>query len=536
MLPDAPLGYLTAYDADKPRLDRAVELWPRMQQRPVLLAALAGEDYTRKRQVPPQVRNVRKLTHAYALFGAKPLPLNFARRIMGLDREGAGERWLAHLPDQVATRIREIVEPRPAEAPVGKRGRAPDSLTYSHTARRSFEVAYWKTIASLAEAPLLNKNNADCVLDEATQRMLPYRERHLERLGDELLAYYAEEDRGRENDRQGACAWLFCSAHAIAAVHAVQPDAIIVDHLAFSARLALQTAGIAYADVVLGPSERPAGGRRGVRLSAVLAGRLHRRTPPSSPTCARCATRCRRVSPPSGTAPPARWTRRAAHRRRVRRARRSRALQLPGGARRGRRADAAAARVPRLDAPGRSGRRRGRGVDRRDRGLRVRELRQLPLGARRRAAPRGRGARADRDAGGDRHRIDPARGTRRDPGRLAGAGLPAAGAAARRRARCASRTAATTRSPRRSGRGCRCWCCRSRPTSSPARRRSSAPGIGRALDPNTATVEELAAALTRGARAVAARRCCATIAASRRRGRGRRSPTSLLTTREPATS
>lgn len=47
----------------------------------------------------------------------------------------------------------------------------------------------------------------------------------------------------------------------ITAVNAVQPDAIIVDHLAFSARLALQTAGIAYADVVLGhPSALPVAG------------------------------------------------------------------------------------------------------------------------------------------------------------------------------------------------------------------------------------------------------------------------------------
>src|SRR5262249_16964959 len=156
--------------------------------RPVLVAALADQDYTRKRQVPPQVRNVRKLTHAYALFGAKPLPINFARRIMGLEREGAGERWLAQLPVQVATRIREIVEP--AEKPLGKTGRVPDSLTYSHSARRSFEVAYWKTIASLAEGTLLNKNNSDCVLDEPSQRILPYHERHLETLGDLLLAYY----------------------------------------------------------------------------------------------------------------------------------------------------------------------------------------------------------------------------------------------------------------------------------------------------------------------------------------------------------
>jgi hypothetical protein len=190
VLPDAPLGYLTAYDATKPRLDRPIELWPRLQQRPILLAALAGEDCSHKRQVPPQVRNVRKLTDAYALFGGKPLPASFAWRIMGLDREGAGDRWLEALPAQVAAPIRELVEPGPAETPHGKGDRPPDSLTYAHTARRSFEVAYWKTIASLAEAPLLNKNNADCVLDEVTQRMLPYRDRHLERLGDELLAYY----------------------------------------------------------------------------------------------------------------------------------------------------------------------------------------------------------------------------------------------------------------------------------------------------------------------------------------------------------
>jgi hypothetical protein len=178
VLPDAPLGYLTAYDANKPRLDRTAELWPRVQRRPVLVAALAGEDYTHKREVPPQVQNIRKLTHAYALFGAKPLPINFARRIMGLDHVGAGERWLEALPAEVANRIREIVEPQPA--PLGDPGRAPDSLTYAQTARRSFEVAYWKTIASLAEGPLLNKNNADCVLDEATQGVLPYRERHVE--------------------------------------------------------------------------------------------------------------------------------------------------------------------------------------------------------------------------------------------------------------------------------------------------------------------------------------------------------------------
>ncbi|TQK20585.1 UDP:flavonoid glycosyltransferase YjiC (YdhE family) [Microbacterium sp. SLBN-154] len=47
----------------------------------------------------------------------------------------------------------------------------------------------------------------------------------------------------------------------LAVIDEVAPDAILVDHLAFSARLALHTAGIAYGDVVLGhPSALPVPG------------------------------------------------------------------------------------------------------------------------------------------------------------------------------------------------------------------------------------------------------------------------------------
>ncbi len=46
----------------------------------------------------------------------------------------------------------------------------------------------------------------------------------------------------------------------LAVIDEVQPDAIIVDHLAFSARLALAAGGVRYADVVLGhPSALPVG-------------------------------------------------------------------------------------------------------------------------------------------------------------------------------------------------------------------------------------------------------------------------------------
>src|SRR5262249_34552098 len=39
----------------------------------------------------------------------------------------------------------------------------------------------------------LNKNNADCVRDAVTQRLLPYHGRHLDALGDYLLEYYHKQ-------------------------------------------------------------------------------------------------------------------------------------------------------------------------------------------------------------------------------------------------------------------------------------------------------------------------------------------------------
>jgi hypothetical protein len=74
--------------------------------------------------------------------------------------------------------------------PVQKEFDPSDALTFRQTANRSFEVRYWKTIASLAEGRYLNKNSGDCVRDAVTQRRLPHPGRDLDLLGDYLLDYY----------------------------------------------------------------------------------------------------------------------------------------------------------------------------------------------------------------------------------------------------------------------------------------------------------------------------------------------------------
>src|SRR5207247_1909779 len=107
-----------------------------------------------------------------------------ARRLLTTARDQTLEGWLQTLPEQasdadagrqLAGELQRNLEPEPAPPP--------EPLTFAQTARRSFEVCYWKTIASLAEGKYLTKNNADCVRDPVTQRLLSHHHRDLDALG-----------------------------------------------------------------------------------------------------------------------------------------------------------------------------------------------------------------------------------------------------------------------------------------------------------------------------------------------------------------
>ncbi|HEY8021634.1 MAG TPA: M28 family peptidase [Thermoanaerobaculia bacterium] len=194
LVADPPLGYLTAYDAERPDLSRPLELWPRLLARPPHVTAVeqlrqvegAGPGYRR------DLVNVRKLLDAAELAGGRPLDPGFARALLTLPREESLADWLAGLagraeePAAVAPLVAAL---RAALAPAADPGEA-EPLTFERTAVRSFETAYWRTISGLATGRFVNKDNADCVLDRATQRRLAHRGRDLERLGDFLLGYH----------------------------------------------------------------------------------------------------------------------------------------------------------------------------------------------------------------------------------------------------------------------------------------------------------------------------------------------------------
>jgi hypothetical protein len=191
VLPERLLGYVTAYRADAPDLERPLELWPRLLRREAHVANI--ELFQHLEETPPlrTLTNVRKVLHAWELGAGEPLPRSFARQLLTLEKKRTLESWLSSLPAQAAERargrwladqVKACLEPAPRPAP--------EALTFGHTARRSFEVDYWNTIAFLSGGGYVNKNNADCVLDEPTRAVLTHPGRDLDSLGDYLLAYY----------------------------------------------------------------------------------------------------------------------------------------------------------------------------------------------------------------------------------------------------------------------------------------------------------------------------------------------------------
>jgi peptidase M28-like protein len=122
---------------------------------------------------PKTLSNARKILDAGEMLG--PLPETFARALVRTDKDDTLFEWaerkgIEHL-------IRPLIR---RSAPPSPRG----------AGRREFEVLYWRMIARLAHGAYRNKDNADVVLDRATQKRLVHKKRDLERLGDFLIAHY----------------------------------------------------------------------------------------------------------------------------------------------------------------------------------------------------------------------------------------------------------------------------------------------------------------------------------------------------------
>ncbi len=209
VLTDAPLGYLTAYRFEKPDLSAPIELWPRLLDRDLQRAAFADFERDHDARYHRTSINIRKLLDTHDLVGDGPLEPAFARSLLTINKRETLAGWLDSLPRRAraAETGRNLAEQlgsliAPAARSKAKAAKATRSLTFARSAKRSYEKAYWNLISELATGKYVNKDNADCVRDPATQAKLTHAQRDLEALGDYILSYYVRLVADRKMDGQ----------------------------------------------------------------------------------------------------------------------------------------------------------------------------------------------------------------------------------------------------------------------------------------------------------------------------------------------
>ncbi len=209
VLPNAPLGYLTAYLPDKPNLSKPIELWPRILNRPLHNSAITHFDCWREDMYRHQTPlNIIRLLDNWQAWGKKPLPRDFARQLLRLSKDESLDEWLDNLPKRCddsaeAAKMREslaklLEQNTESSSRTGmltslKAEDLPLPVTLNQTRGRDFEVAYWNNIVYLAHGAYRNKDNADVAHDKETLRLLDgHRHRDLEAMGDYLLQCHSQ--------------------------------------------------------------------------------------------------------------------------------------------------------------------------------------------------------------------------------------------------------------------------------------------------------------------------------------------------------
>ncbi|MGB8214501.1 MAG: M28 family peptidase [Anaerolineales bacterium] len=211
LLPDAPLGVLSAYEKGHPDIQSPVELWPRLQNRPLYASALVGFHNPHDHYLRQTPLNLVSLLDAWQALGEQPLPASFARHLLRISKEISLDEWLATVHacagdeaqgNRMQAALQSLLQgPEPATP-------LPEPLTFSHTATRPFETAYWNDIKTLAEGEYRNKDNADCVQDPAALSPAPCTLRDLDRLGDYLMLRHREAIHNAAMDGQAVCGEL----------------------------------------------------------------------------------------------------------------------------------------------------------------------------------------------------------------------------------------------------------------------------------------------------------------------------------------
>jgi hypothetical protein len=215
LMPNSICGYMTAYVTEKPDLSCPVELWPRIAQREPYLMALHNFEHLKEHYHHQTSKNIIRFLDTWRRWGERPISRSFIRQVLRLPERQTLEAWLAALPEKAANhdegvKLLQILES--CLKPVTATGHhtflpgvppidiANPPITYSYTATRAFEEAWWKDIYRLSGSDFVNTDNADCVQDPITLSQIKHPERDLEVLGDHIRNRYQQaiKDAGME--------------------------------------------------------------------------------------------------------------------------------------------------------------------------------------------------------------------------------------------------------------------------------------------------------------------------------------------------
>jgi hypothetical protein len=189
--PEALYGFITGYhDSDKTML-HPVELWPRMLKRQLYLSALHDYNFHHDHYAHQTSFNIISLFESWELQNQKSLSRSFAYHHLNLAKQKTLEEWLDELDLHAADSEKADLMQKALKKIIAKdEFSLPEALTYSVTATRSFEEAWWNDIKFLAHGEFIYKDNADIMMDETTLSLVQKQQRDLELLGDYLIRRY----------------------------------------------------------------------------------------------------------------------------------------------------------------------------------------------------------------------------------------------------------------------------------------------------------------------------------------------------------
>jgi hypothetical protein len=185
-------GYITGYHNSDKEMSDPVELWPRMERRELYLSALHdfnnhGDHFAHQTSL-----NIVSLLENWELAGKEPLSRTFAHKLLNISKHKSLEQWFEELEihtsipgkaESMRNELEKIIEPKYSEI-------LPEPVTYSETATRQFEEAWWNDIKYLAHGQFVYKDNADIMLDDVTLSLVERQKRDLELLGEYFIGRY----------------------------------------------------------------------------------------------------------------------------------------------------------------------------------------------------------------------------------------------------------------------------------------------------------------------------------------------------------